>query len=59
MITSAREKLEAARATLDALDATLALEGLRPNDLDEVRQRLDPAPPRPCGGERPDCAPRH
>lgn len=43
MITSAREKLEAARATLDALDATLALEGLRPNDLDEVRQRLDPA----------------
>ncbi|MFG1180967.1 DUF3772 domain-containing protein [Xanthobacter versatilis] len=43
MITAAREKLEAARATLDALDATLALEGLRPNDLDDVRQRLDPA----------------
>ncbi|MFG1350526.1 DUF3772 domain-containing protein [Xanthobacter autotrophicus] len=42
-ITAAREKLEAARATLDALDASLALEGLRPNDLDEVRQRLDPA----------------
>ncbi|MFG1373218.1 DUF3772 domain-containing protein [Xanthobacter oligotrophicus] len=43
MIVAAREKLEAARATLDALDASLALEGLRPNDLDEVRQRLDPA----------------
>lgn len=42
-VVSAREKMEAARATLDALDAALALEGLRPNDLDDLRQRLDPA----------------
>ncbi|MFG1301872.1 DUF3772 domain-containing protein [Xanthobacter sp. V3C-3] len=42
-VVAAREKMEAARATLDALDAALALEGLRPNDLDDLRQRLDPA----------------
>ncbi|MEP9355110.1 DUF3772 domain-containing protein [Xanthobacter sp. KR7-65] len=43
VIVAAREKMEAARAALDAIDASLAVEGLRPNDLDELRQRLDPA----------------
>ncbi|MBN8917184.1 MAG: mechanosensitive ion channel family protein [Rhizobiales bacterium] len=42
-IVAAREKMEAARSALDSIDAALAVEGLRPGDLDELRQRLDPA----------------
>lgn len=41
-ITSAREKIESGRSALDALEASLSVEGLRPSDLDELRQRLDP-----------------
>ncbi|MFS8036015.1 DUF3772 domain-containing protein [Xanthobacter sp. AM11] len=42
-IVAAREKLDATRSGLDALEAALAVEGLRQVDLDELRQRLDPA----------------
>lgn len=42
-LAAAREKMDAARSTLDAIDAALGVEGLRPGDLDDLRQRLDPA----------------
>lgn len=42
-IAAAREKMEAARIALDGIDATLNVDGLRPGDLDDLRQRLDPA----------------
>ncbi|MFG1347483.1 DUF3772 domain-containing protein [Xanthobacter autotrophicus DSM 431] len=34
--------MDAARVALEGIDAALAVEGLRPGDLDELRQRLDP-----------------
>lgn len=42
-VLAAREKMEAGRAVLDALEASLLVEGLRSSDLDELRKRLDPA----------------
>lgn len=42
-IQAAREKMDANRATLDSLDAAFQVEGLRSNDLDDLRKRLDPA----------------
>ncbi|WP_238119529.1 MULTISPECIES: DUF3772 domain-containing protein [unclassified Xanthobacter] len=42
MITGARDKIESSRAALDALEAALSVEGLRPNDLDDLRRRIDP-----------------
>jgi small-conductance mechanosensitive channel len=42
-VQAAREKMDAGRAVLDALEASLSVEGLRNSDLDELRQRLDPA----------------
>ncbi|QRG09501.1 mechanosensitive ion channel family protein [Xanthobacter dioxanivorans] len=42
-IVALREKMEASRVSLDSLEAALAVEGLRPPDLDELRQRIDPA----------------
>ncbi|MFG1360367.1 DUF3772 domain-containing protein [Xanthobacter pseudotagetidis] len=41
-VQAAREKMEAGRAVLDAIEASLAVEGLRSSDLDDLRQRLDP-----------------
>ncbi|GGF87364.1 mechanosensitive ion channel protein MscS [Azorhizobium oxalatiphilum] len=41
-IATARERLEANRSALDALDAALGVEGLRAPDLDDLRTRLDP-----------------
>ncbi|MDQ0506322.1 DUF3772 domain-containing protein [Xanthobacter agilis] len=42
LVTAAREKIEANRAALDALEAGLSVEGLRASDLDDLRGRLDP-----------------
>lgn len=39
---SAREKAESLRVVLDSLEAALRVEGLRANDLDDLRARLDP-----------------
>ncbi|MDE1568721.1 DUF3772 domain-containing protein [Aquabacter sp. P-9] len=39
---AAREKSESLRAALDSLEAALRVEGLRANDLDDLRSRLDP-----------------
>lgn len=41
-IQAAREKMEANRAALDALEPALQVEGLRSADLDTLRERLDP-----------------
>ncbi len=41
-VLAAREKIEANRAALDALEAALSVDGLRPSDLDDLRTRLDP-----------------
>lgn len=41
-LATAREKLEANRSVLDAVEASLGVDGLRAPDLDELRSRLDP-----------------
>ena len=41
-LVALREKLEGARSALDAVDAALKVEGLRTDDLDELRNRVDP-----------------
>ncbi|MFG1461657.1 DUF3772 domain-containing protein [Xanthobacter sp. DSM 24535] len=41
-VQAAREKLDATRSSLDSIEGALTVEGLRANDLDELRSRLDP-----------------
>lgn len=57
MVVAAREKIEKARASLDALDAALQVEGLRPSDLDDLRVRLDPIR-REVAGRLEELSPR-
>ncbi|QTL02783.1 mechanosensitive ion channel family protein [Aquabacter sp. L1I39] len=39
---TAREKADSLRVALDSIEAALRVEGLRANDLDDLRARLDP-----------------
>ncbi|MFG1422663.1 DUF3772 domain-containing protein [Roseixanthobacter liquoris] len=41
-VQAAREKVDATRSSLDSIEGALSVEGLRADDLDELRNRLDP-----------------
>lgn len=41
-VTALREKLDGPRSALDSVDGALKVEGLRTDDLDELRNRIDP-----------------
>lgn len=41
-VQAAREKMDATRSSLDSIEGALSVEGLRADDLDELRNRLDP-----------------
>lgn len=42
LVQAAKDKIEAARSALNSIEGALSVEGLRSNDLDDLRTRLDP-----------------